>query len=149
MNRPLSAVAGGVAGTAVLAFFLLLLEVETREEVAMFEVIARFAGLPDQLALGFVVFLLAGVFAWPLAFVGLEPYIPVGADPAARGLLVGFVLWVAFFLTGRGDIGYPVVIVFAVFTLVAHLVYGFVMGAVYARLTHDEALAEPPLTTPE
>jgi len=135
MNRPLAAVVGGAVGTTVLSLLLLLLEVETRSAVRIFAVIARFAGVPGQHAVGFVIFLFAGVVAWPLLFVALERYIPRGPDPAARGVVFAAFLWVAFVLTGRGDVSGPLLLVFAAYTLIAHLAYGFTLGAVYARLT--------------
>ena len=69
-----------------------------------------------------------------MLFVALEYRIPRGPDPAARGVVFATVLWVAFVITGRGDIGGPILVIFAVFTLLAHWAYGFVLGAVYSRL---------------
>ncbi len=134
MDRVPSVIAGGFAGTVVLSLLLLLLEVQTREQIQTFDVIARFVGVPGQYVVGFVIFVVAGVFAWPLVFVALEGYLPLGPDPAARAVGMGVALWVAFVITGRGDIGGPLLIIFAGYTLVAHVVYGFVLGAVYAHL---------------
>jgi len=134
MNRPASAIAGGVAGTTVLLLLLMLLEVETRSAIPVFEVIARFVGTPGDQAVGFVLFTIAGVVAWPLLFVALEPRIPRGPDPASRGVVLGTVLWLAFVVTGRGEIGGSLLIIYAAFTLLAHWAYGFTLGAVYGRL---------------
>ncbi len=131
MNRPLSAVAGGVAGTAILSLLMILTEVQTRSQIRIFDVIARFVGLPGHVVIGFVLFVAAGVFAWPLLFVALEPYIPGGPDPAQRGIVLAVALWIVFVITGRGSIGWPLVIVYAGLTLIAHLAYGFTLGAVY------------------
>jgi len=142
MNRPASAIAGGVAGTAVLLLLLLLLEVETRSAIPVFEVIARFVGTPGDQAVGFVLFTIAGVVAWPLLFIALEPRIPRGPDPASRGVVLGTALWLAFVVTGRGEIGGSLLIIYAGFTLLAHWAYGFTLGAVYGRLLErpgDEA----------
>lgn len=49
-------------------------------------------------------------------------------------IVFAFVLWIAFVITGRGPIGWPLIIVYAGLTLLAHLAYGFTLGAVYARL---------------
>lgn len=134
MNRPTSAIAGGIAGTGVLLSLLMLLEVETRSAIPVFDVIARFVGTPNNQAVGFTLFALAGCVVWPLLFVALEPYIPRGPDPATRGVVLGTVLWVAFVITGRGDIGGPLLVIYASYTLLAHWAYGFVLGAVYGRL---------------
>lgn len=134
MNRPLAAVAGGVSGTAALTVLLLLFEVETRSQIGMFEVVARFVGVPGNTAVGFVLFVVAGALAWPLLFVAVEESIP-GSDPAVKGMALGVVLWVPFVLLGRGDLAGAIVFAFGGLTLVAHLAYGYVTGAVYARLT--------------
>ena len=139
MNRPASAIAGGVAGTAVLLLLLMLLEVETRSAIPVFAVIARFVGTPGDHAVGFVLFTLAGCVAWPLLFIALEPYIPRGPDPATRGVVLGTALWIAFVVTGRGDIGWPLLVIYASYTLFAHWAYGFTLGAVYGRLLERPA----------
>lgn len=139
LRHPVSAVAGGIAGMAVMSLLLLLLEVETRERIGVFEAVARFAGQPGNVSLGFVLFLLAGGLAWPLLFLALEEYIPTGPDPATRGAVFATVLWVAFVILGRGDLGGPLLVIYAVFTLLSHLAYGFVLGAVYGRLTGTTA----------
>lgn len=133
MNRAVSAVGGGVAGTAVLSLLLLLLEVETRSVLEIFHAIARFAGVPGQLSVGFVVFVLAGVLAWPLVFLGIEHYIPL-SDTAERGMAFAAVLWVAFVVVGRGTLTGTHLLVFAGGSLLAHLTYGFTLGVVYDRL---------------
>ena len=134
MDRVPSVVAGGIAGTAVLSLLLILLEVQTREQILVFDVIARFVRLPDQQAVGFVVFLLAGIVGWPLVFLAIEEYLPGGPDPATRGVVMSIPLWVAFAVTGRGDIAGPLLLVYLALTFVAHVVYGWVLGAVYAHL---------------
>ncbi|WP_049927111.1 DUF6789 family protein [Halopiger goleimassiliensis] len=133
-NRIRSAVAGGIAATAVLSLLLLLLEVQTRSAMELFYVIARFIGTPDDPAAGFALFAVAGTVAWPLLFVALEPYLPGGPDPAARGVAFASLLWVPFVITGRGDIGGPLLALFVAYTLFAHWAYGFTLGAVYGRL---------------
>lgn len=135
MRRLLNAVLGGLVGTTVLSTLLLLLEVETRSRIGVFAAVARFVGMPGNTALGFVVFAVAGTVAWPVLFVALGDRLPGGDDPAVRGLVFGTVLWVAFLLLGRGDLSGVLLVVYAAFTLVAHLAYGYTLGAVYHRLS--------------
>lgn len=134
MNRAVSAIAGGVAATAVFSLLLLLLEAQTRSAVFIFDAVARFVGVPGSPAVGFVLFALAGAVAWPLLFVALEEYIPRGPDPAARGVVFASVLWVAFVGANRSDVSGPVLLIYLPFTLFAHWAYGFTLGAVYGRL---------------
>lgn len=134
MNRYASAVGGGALGTAVMLLLLILLEAETRSAIRIFDVIARFVGTPDDATVGILVFGLVGVVVWPLLFVLLESYLPRGPDPAARGVVFATVLWLAFVVTGRGDIDGPLLVIYVAYTLFAHWAYGFALGAVYGRL---------------
>lgn len=134
MNRPLAAIGGGFVGTVALSLLLLLFEVETRSRIRMFDAVARFVGVPGDTAIGFALFLVAGVFAWPLLFAAVEQSLP-GDDPAMKGMALGILLWVAFVLLGRGDLSGPIILAFAGLTLMAHLAYGFVLGSAYARFT--------------
>lgn len=134
MKRLSSAIAGGVSATAVMSLLLLLLEVETRSAMDIFYVIARFIGTPENPTVGFALFAVAGSVAWPLLFLALEPYLPRGPDPAARGVVFASILWIPFVITGRGDIGGPLLVFFGAYTLFAHWAYGFTLGAVYGRL---------------
>lgn len=134
MNRLASVITGGIAGTGTMAVVLVLMEVQTRNAIGIFAVIARFVRLPGELALGFLVYAVVGSVVWPLVFVAIERYIPRGPDPAVRGMVFALVLWIPFVITGRGDLTGPVIVIYGAFTLLAHLVYGFTMGAVYASL---------------
>lgn len=139
MNRFAAAVAGGAAGTAAMSVLLLLLEVQTRAVIGIFAAVARFAGTPGNLALGFALFAAAGVVAWPVLFVALEHRLPRGPDSAARGTVFATGLWVLFVLLGRGDIWGPVFVIYAAYTLFAHWAYGFTLGLVYATLTASDS----------
>ncbi|WP_132058707.1 DUF6789 family protein [Halorussus amylolyticus] len=138
MNKAFRAVAGGVAGTAVLTLGLVVTDVETGYRIGIFETIANFVGTPGQVTLGFALFVLAGVFAWPLVFVAVEGYLPGGPDPAVRAIPFAFVLWVAFVLTAPPGIDFPLIIPYLALTLAAHLAYGYIVGAVYAQLDESE-----------
>lgn len=135
MNRPGSAIVGGLVGTTVLSALLILLEVQTRSAIQIFAVIARFVGMRGDMFLGFAIYMLAGVIAWPLLFVALRRHIPRGPDPAVQGAMFATVLWLVFVITGRGDLDGPILIIYAAYTLFAHWAYGFTLGAVYARLS--------------
>ncbi|MFB6179241.1 MAG: DUF6789 family protein [Halorientalis sp.] len=135
MNRPASAIVGGFVGTAVMSLILAMIEVESRYAIGLFQAIARFARVPGNLFLGFVIFAFVGTVAWPLLFLGLEHYLVPESDPAVRGIVMGVLLWVAFAIIGRGSISGVLLIVYLAFTLIAHLAYGFTLGAVYDRLS--------------
>lgn len=139
MNKPLSAVLGGAVGTAIMSLVLAMIEIEARYAIGIFEAIARFMRVPDNPALGFVIYVLVGTFVWPLLFLSLEAYVPLDLDPAIAGMLMGTVLWIAFAIIGEEGIGGALLLVYLSFTLLAHLAYGFAMGAVYARFAGHES----------
>lgn len=137
MNRWLSAVAGGIAGISVMSVLLVLLDTETRSAVGIFDAVARFVGMPGDTVLGFVLFFLAGALLWPPVFVAVEDYLPGGPDPGWRGIVFSVPLWVAFLAINLGSVTGVIIILFALYTFAAHAIYGFTMGAVYARLTRS------------
>lgn len=137
MNRPGSAIVAGIVGTTLMSVLFVLLEVQTRYVLRIFDVIARFVRQPGEPFVGFLLFVAVGVVVWPLLFVALIDYIPRGPDPAVQGMVFALPLWVLFAVTGRGDIGLPTLLIYGIFTLLAHLVYGFAVGAVYASLADE------------
>ncbi|WP_336036003.1 DUF6789 family protein [Halobacterium yunchengense] len=131
------AIAGGVAGTVAMTVVLVIGEVEARFELGVGGAIARYAGLPDQPALGLLVFLVAGMVVFPLVFVAVGGYLarlPGGGDPAIRGMAFSLPLWVLFLAIGSPDLGTAEGALHVAFTLFAHLLYGFTLGAVYHSL---------------
>ena len=121
-----------------MSIVFVLMEVQTRYVLHIFDVIARFVRRPGEPYVGFLLFAVVGVVVWPLLFVAFIDYIPRGPDPAVQGMVFAVPLWVIFAITGRGDVDWPTLLIYATFTLFAHLVYGFALGAVYAALS-DEA----------
>lgn len=142
MNRALSAIAGGVAGTAILSLGLIVTDVETGYQIGIFEAIAEFVGTPQRLALGFVLFVLAGVLAWPLVFLVVESALPGDRDPAMAGMALAVLLWAAFVIAGSAGVSGALLIPYLAFTFVAHLAYGYTLGAVYDQLVNADADAE-------
>ncbi|WP_415381370.1 DUF6789 family protein [Halosimplex sp. TS25] len=139
MHRALAALVAGAVATMVMSAALAIFEVQTRYAIGIFQAIARFVRMPDSVFLGFVVYALVGTVAWPLLFVSLKPYVPLDLDPAVAGMLFALPLWIAFAIVGRGDVTGAIVVLFVGFTLLAHLAYGFVLGAVYASLADEHA----------
>jgi len=132
VSRIVGGILGGATGIAVMSVIFLMLEVETREQVQAFDAVARYVGMPGSTTLGFLIFAFVGTFIWPLLFVAVEPYLLFDDSPS-NGMTLGALLWIAFFILGRGDLAGPLLVVFAGFTLAAHLAYGFLLGALYDR----------------
>jgi hypothetical protein len=131
MGTVLRAITGGAVSTTVMVVTLLVVDIETRSRLSLFEAIARFVGVPGNTGLGFIVFLAFGVVVWPLLFAFLEPYLPPAHDSAVSGMLFASALWVAFMLVGTAEITVILVAFYAAVTLLAHLAYGFTLGLVY------------------
>lgn len=138
MNRFLRAIGAGAAATTVMMAVFLFTEVQTRSRLNAPDAIARFVGVPDQPFVGFVIFAAIGVLVWPIVFVAIEGYLaklPGGRDVAIRGIVFGLALWVAFLVLGTGELTWPFVLLYVLFTLIGHLAYGFTLGVVYQSLT--------------
>lgn len=136
MNRFLRAISAGVAATTVLMLVFLFSQVQTRSQLGAPEAIARFVGMPEHHIIGFAVFCAIGILVWPVVFVFVRERVAGRGprDPTVQGLLFGVVLWVLFLVLGTGQLTWPFVILYLLFTLIGHLAYGFVLGFVYERL---------------
>jgi hypothetical protein len=137
VNRPIRAIAAGAAATTAMMVILLVAQVQTRAQLGAPEAIARFAGVPGRTYVGLAIFVAAGVLVWPIVFAVVEDYLaglPGGRDAAIRGVAFGLVLWVAFLVLGTGDLTWPFVLLYLLFTLIGHLAYGFTLSVVYQRL---------------
>ena len=129
--------AGGLVGTALMTVVLLIGEsfgVFSRASFATVTEMVGLEGVFPPVTAGYVLFVLAGMFPWPLLFASLKDYLPGGRDPV-HGIYFGTALWTGFVFafyggyTGLALAGYLVV------TLVAHWVYGIGLGAVFEYLS--------------
>jgi hypothetical protein len=134
MHRALRAVAGGVVGTVVLGGFLLVLDTQVRGALSVAAVIGRFLGIAGRPLLAIALFAVLTAVGWPALFVAVEESLPLGPDPAARGVVFAAVIGIVFVVVGRGTIAGPVVVIYVGFSVLAHLAYGFALGSVYGRL---------------
>lgn len=133
VNDPLSGIAGGVTGTTAMTLALFIADAFTGFEIRPFEEIAVLVGTPNDVFLGFLVFVAAGAVAWPLLFVALCEFLPGGTD-ATKGAVFASVLWISFALAFSTELGGVALLLYLVLTWLAHVVYGLTLGAVYGRL---------------
>ena len=131
MHRILRATGSGVIATTVMIFALLIIDVETRSKLSLFEALARFFGVSGHVGLGVILFLVFGILVWPVVFVYVNGYLPPENDPAVKGMLFATVLWIAFILIGSAQMDVILVLFYLVVTLLAHLAYGFTLGLLY------------------
>jgi hypothetical protein len=130
----------GIVSTALMLFIFLVAEAESRFNLGVPAAIAKFVRMPGDLYLGFAVFVFAGVVVWPLLFAAIEDRFKVisGADDiGVRGILFALLLWFAFL--GLGSAGLQLegafFFLYIVFSLLAHLAYGYSLGVFYGRFT--------------
>ncbi|MFC7140245.1 DUF6789 family protein [Halosimplex aquaticum] len=128
--------AGGLVGTTLMTVVLLIgesFDVFSRSSFATVTSMVGLDGVFPEVTAGYVLFVLAGMFPWPLLFASLKEYLPGARDPV-HGIVFGTALWTGFVFafydgyTGLALVGYLAV------TLVAHWVYGIGLGAVFEYL---------------
>jgi uncharacterized membrane protein YagU involved in acid resistance len=97
-------------------------------------------GVTLPLPLGWIGHFLLGTVVWGIIYAALQAILP-GA-PIVKGLVFGALAWLAmmiFFmpLAGNGLFALSLGPQATVATLVLHLVYGAVLGVVYAKVAHE------------
>jgi hypothetical protein len=128
--------AGGLAGTALMTGVLF---VAAQVGAFSFESFASLAdplglgGGPRSVLVGYLVFLANGMVPWPLVFAALMEYLP-GERPPVSGMFFGAALWTGFVFGFYSGYGGLTLALYLVFTLLAHLVYGFGLGVVFEYL---------------
>lgn len=138
MNRFFRSIGAGVAATTVMMAIFLFMQVQTRSKLGAPESIARFVGVPGHRYIGLAIFIAVGILVWPVVFAAIEDRLaslPGGRDVAIRGVVFGLLLWIAFLVLGSGQLTWPFVVLYLLFTLIGHVAYGFTLGITYQRLT--------------
>ncbi|WP_336036600.1 DUF6789 family protein [Halobacterium yunchengense] len=132
----LGAFAGGIAGLLVMApviagipILLGVFEMEPLERFADL-VIADASG-----TLGVAFFVAGGAFVLPLFFLVTATFLPPREPKYVRGATIATLFWAAFVFIFWPNGGLFVDGVFLAVTLVAHWLYGLVLGLVMQRLT--------------
>lgn len=125
----LRAIGGGAVGTVVLSVFLLVLEAQTRSQVRVGAVVARYVGLAGEQSVAVAIFVLTTAVVWPLLFLALErrALLP-GRTRGWRAVFFGTALAVAVAITGRGELEGPVLVLYGVGILGAHVAYGLTLA---------------------
>jgi len=125
--------AGGLVGTAMMTVVFLIAQSLGAFNLTDFAILTELVGLGGYVPavlFGYVMFLGGGMFPWPLLFASLKAYLPGESSPVS-GAFFGAAMWTGFvlaFYTGQSGLELAL---YAVLTLVAHIVYGMGLGAVF------------------
>lgn len=136
------ALAGGLAGTALMTGAFAATSTLYGPDLSVYETLADLAGVATSDVVGFALFVGAGVVAWPLMFAALGPYLP-GESAVVRGVVFATSLWFGFLAGFAADYAGVDLLVFVVFSGVAHLVYGALLGLFGSRATGGRAPPRP------
>lgn len=108
-------------------------------------VVDSFTGMALPADTGWLGHFVIGGVVWGVLYAWLEPSLP--GEPVAKGLVFAVGAWVAMMivfmpLAGQGFFGVNDGPIAAIATLALHLVYGAVLGVVYASQSDGAATAD-------
>lgn len=130
----IGAIAGGV-GIVAMSLVLGVAVVFGVLDTASFAELAHLGlGRSDRVLLGYVIFAGGGMTTWPLLFAVLNEYLP-GRTMVQSGVTFATIAWTGFlvaFYTGQTGLALAL---YLILTLVAHWVYGAVLGAVFGLVS--------------
>jgi len=136
------ALVGGVVGTALVTAAFAATSTLYGPDLSVYETLADLAGVATSDAVGFALFVGAGVVAWPLVFAALGPYLP-GESAVVRGVVFATALWSGFLAGFAADYAGTDLLVFLVFSGLSHLAYGALLGLFGSRATGGTAPPRP------
>lgn len=125
--------AGGLVGTAMMTVVFLIAQSLGAFSLTDFAVLTELVGLTGyvpEVLFGLFIFLGGGMFPWPLLFASLKAYLP-GRSDLVSGAFFGGAMWTGFVLAFYADQSGFTLVLYAVLTLIAHVVYGTGLGAVF------------------
>lgn len=134
MNKIVAGAVAGFAATVVLS--LMLVAKGMMGIMPELDVIAMLSAMMGSSALiGWIAHFMIGTLAWGIGFALLYDWIP-GGSAVGKGAVFGTAAWLAMMImvmpmAGAGLFGMAFGIMAPMMTLVMHLIFGWVLGAVY------------------
>ena len=123
----------GLVGTAMMTVVFLIAQSVGAFALTDFAILTELLGLEayvPSVLFGFLLFLAGGMVPWPLLFASLMAYLPGKSSPVS-GAFFGATMWTGFVLAFYTDQTGLTLVLYALLTLVAHVVYGMGLGAVF------------------
>lgn len=132
IERAVVAGGAGLVGMVAMAPVLGIAWLVGALQPSAFAGLAEIVGLGPNFVVGALIFVLGGMVTLPLLFVSLAVFLP-GRTVAIRGLSYATIVWTGFVVAFySGETG-AMLALFLGITLVAHWVYGYVLGFLYDR----------------
>ncbi len=137
MNNILQGIIAGLAATVVLS--LLMVVKSMMGLMPELNVIAMLSGMMgSSLAIGWIAHFMIGTVVWGILFAVFAASLP-GNSLWLKGILFGVIAWLGMMIAimpmaGAGLFGMNLGMAAPIMTLVLHVIYGAVLGGVYAAL---------------
>ena len=137
MNNIVKGVIAGFAATAVLSLLMMMKSaIGLMPELDVIAMLSAMMG--SGLAMGWIAHFLIGSLVWGGLFALLAPKLP-GGSLWLKGVFFGVGAWALMMvavvpMAGAGVFGMKFGMLAPVMTLVLHLIFGAVLGGVYAAL---------------
>ena len=139
MSRIGNGLVAGLVATVVLSGLMVIKSMMgLMPQLDSPQMIAAMMGAPNQPAIGWGVHVMIGIALYGAAMALLHERLP-GDSAVAHGVLIAVVGWLMMMvvlmpMAGTGMFGMNLGIMAPMMTLILHLVFGAVLGAVYGRL---------------
>ena len=137
MNNIVKGIIAGLAATVVLSL-LMMMKSAMGLMPGLDIIVMLSAMMASGLAVGWIAHFMIGAVIWGGLFALIAPRLP-GGSLWLKGVLLGIGAWVLMMvavmpMAGAGFFGMKLGMAAPVMTLVLHVIYGAVLGSVYAGL---------------
>ena len=139
MGNPGKAMLAGFVATAVMSVLMVMKTMMgVMPELDIAAMLAKMMGAPDTPIIGWVGHFMIGTVGYGIVFALLAGKLP--GSLVVQGTIVGMLGWLAMMvmvmpMAGAGLFGLNFGIMAPIMTLMLHLIFGAVLGWVYARST--------------
>lgn len=144
MNKITAGLVAGFVATIVLSAMMIAKGMMgVMPELDIIAMLSAMMGAPA--AMGWIGHFMIGTVAWGGGFALLYALIP-GGSALVKGIVFGIAAWLGMMImvmpmAGAGLFGMAFGIMAPMMTLVLHIIYGAVLGAVYRMLTTSQVAA--------
>ncbi len=132
----------GFAGSAVLAIVFVMQSIMgIMPQMDIIMMLSAMMGMP--IIMGWIAHFAIGTFVWGGLFALANNAIP-GGSQVAKGVVLGIAAWLVMMvmvmpMAGGGFFGLNFGLMGAMMPLVLHIIFGAILGYVYARLGHIDS----------